>query len=255
MRRTPLIVGNWKMFKTIPETVDFCRSLKKELSGTVESAEVAIAPPFTALRAAAESLKGSSVAVSSQNVFWAETGAFTGEISPLMLKDAGCRFAIIGHSERRQYFGETDEGVNKKAAAAMKSGLVPIVCVGETLAERQAGTTFSVVERQTRGGLKGLPVKDARDLVVAYEPVWAIGTGQTATPEEAQEVHASLRKLLGQIVGPSLAEGVRLLYGGSVKPENIGELMGKEDVDGALVGGASLDPGSFAKIVKGSMKK
>jgi triosephosphate isomerase len=256
MRRTTLIVGNWKMFKTISETVDFCRRLKEELSGMAEPApEVAVAPPFTALHAAAEALRGSSIAVSSQDVFWAETGAFTGEISSLMLKDAGCRFAIIGHSERRQYFGETDEGVNKKAAAAMKSGLTPIVCVGETLAERQGGTTFSVVERQTRRGLKDLPVKDARDLVVAYEPVWAIGTGQTASPEQAQEVHATLRKLLGQILEPTLAQGVRLLYGGSVKPENIGELMGKEDVDGALVGGASLDPGSFAKIVKGSMKK
>ncbi len=255
MGRKPLIVGNWKMFKTIPETVDFCRLLRKELSGISEpAAEVAVAPSFTALHAAAEALRGSSIAVSSQDIFWGETGAFTGEVSSLMVKDAGCRFAIVGHSERRQYFGETDEGVNKKAAAALKIGLVPIVCVGETLAERQAGTTFSVIERQTRGGLKELAVKDPQDLVVAYEPVWAIGTGQTATPEQAQEVHASLRKLLGEIFGASMARGLRLLYGGSVKPENIGELMGQEDVDGGLVGGASLQVSSFSQIVKGARK-
>ncbi|HEX9158170.1 MAG TPA: triose-phosphate isomerase [Syntrophales bacterium] len=255
MRRTPLIVGNWKMFKTIQETIDFCQRLREELSGTADrAAEVAVAPPFTALHAAAEALRGSSIAVSSQDIFWAESGAFTGEISPRMVKDAGCRFAIIGHSERRQYFGETDEGVNKKAAAAMKAGLMPIVCVGESLAERQGGITFSVVERQTRQGLRDLPVKDARDLVVAYEPVWAIGTGQTATPKQAQEVHASLRDLLAQIFGSSLAQGDRILYGGSVKPENIGELMEQEDVDGALVGGASLEVSSFSKIVKGAKK-
>jgi len=244
------------MFKTIPETVDFCRRLREELSALGgQGVEVVVAPPFTALHPAAQALQGSSISVAAQDVFWAESGAYTGEISPRMVKDAGCRFAIIGHSERRGYFQETDEAVNKKAAAILKEGLVPIVCLGETLAERQGGVTFSVVERQTREGLKGLAIKDPAGLVIAYEPVWAIGTGQTATPEQAQEVQAFLRKLLGQIFSVSLAQGLRILYGGSVKPENIAELMAMQDVDGALVGGASLEVKSFAQIVKGSLKK
>ena len=178
MARIPLIVGNWKMYKTIQETSDFCQRLKEELSTLRgKKVEVAVAPPFTALHAAAQALLGSSVSVAGQDVFWAESGAFTGEISPKMLANAGCRFGIVGHSERRQYFHETDDSVNKKTAALMKEGLVPIVCLGETLAERQGGITFSVVERQTREGLKGLAVKAPTDLVIAYEPVWAIGTG------------------------------------------------------------------------------
>jgi triosephosphate isomerase len=256
MSRTPLIVGNWKMYKTIQETVDFCQRLKEELAALKgKNVGVAVAPPFTALDAAAQALHGSSISLAAQDVFWAETGAFTGEISPKMLTNAGCRFGIVGHSERRQYFHETDDSVNKKTAALRKEGLVPIVCLGETLTERQGGITFSVVERQTRDGLKGLAVKDAKDLVIAYEPVWAIGTGQTATPQQAQEVQAFIRKLLGQIFSPSLAQGIRILYGGSVKPENIAELMAMEDVDGALVGGASLEVKSFAQIVKGSLRK
>ncbi len=256
MARIPLIVGNWKMHKTIQETSDFCQRLKEELSTLRgKRVEVAVAPPFTALYAAAQALQSSSVSVAGQDVFWAESGAFTGEISPKMLANAGCRFGIVGHSERRQYFHETDDSVNKKTAALMKEGLVPIVCLGETLAERQGGITFSVVERQIREGLKGLAVKAPTDLVIAYEPVWAIGTGQTATSQQAQEVQAFIRKLVGQIFSPPLAGGVRILYGGSVKPGNIAELMVMEDVDGALVGGASLEVNSFAQIVKGSLEK
>jgi triosephosphate isomerase (TIM) len=256
MARIPLIVGNWKMNKTIQETADFCRLLKEELSTLRgKKAEVAVAPPFTALHAAAQALQGSSVSVAGQDVFWAESGAFTGEISPKMLANAGCRFGIVGHSEREQYFHETDDSVNKKTAALMKEGLVPIICLGETLAERQGGITFSVVERQTREGLKGLAVKAPTDLVIAYEPLWAIGTGQTATPLQAQEVQAFIRKSVGKIFSPPLAGGIRILYGGSVKPENIAELMAMEDVDGALVGGASLEVKSFVQIVKGSVRK
>ena len=256
MARTPLIVGNWKMFKTIGETADFCRNLKDEIASVTEKqAEVAVAPPFTALSAAAQALRGSLISVAAQDVFWAETGAYTGEISPKMLADAGCRFGIVGHSERRQYFNETDESVNKKAAALIKEGLIPILCLGETLADRQGGSTFAVVERETRQGLKGLSVTDPAKLVVAYEPVWAIGTGQTATPKQAQEVQAFIRKLVGEIFSSPMAQGVRILYGGSVKPENIGELMAMNDVDGGLVGGASLDVKSFARIVSGSIAR
>jgi len=256
MARTPLIVGNWKMYKTIQETADFCRRLKEELAALQsKGVEVAVAPPFTALNAAVQSLKGASIFVGAQDVYFAESGAFTGEISARMLTDAGCRFGIVGHSERRQYFHETDDSVNKKTAALLKEGLVPIVCLGETLAERQGGVTFSVVERQAREGLKGVQVKGAKELVIAYEPVWAIGTGQTATPQQAQEVQAFIRKLLGQIFSPSVGQGIRILYGGSVKPENIAELIAMEDIDGALVGGASLEVKSFAQIVKGSLKK
>jgi triosephosphate isomerase len=258
MSRIPLIVGNWKLHKTIRETADFCRSLKDELlSGPAgpalreKKAEAAVAPPFTALFAAAQALGGSSISVSSQDAFWAESGAFTGEVSPKMLAEAGCRFAIVGHSERRQFFHETDESVNRKAAALIAEGLIPIVCVGETLKERQAGQAFSVAERQISAGLKGLAPKDAGQLVIAYEPVWAIGTGQTATPEQAQEIQAFIRRLLGKVFSPSLAGEMRVLYGGSVKPDNIADLMAMEDVDGALVGGASLEVKSFARIVNG----
>jgi triosephosphate isomerase len=201
MSRIPLVVGNWKLNKTIRETVDFCRSLKEELfsgpSGAAlreKKVEVAVAPPFTALAAAAQALEGSFIGVSSQDAFWAESGAYTGEISPKMLADAGCRFAIVGHSERRQFFHETDESVNRKAAALAAQGLIPIVCVGETLKERQEGQASSVVERQVVTGLKGLAVGNPGAVVIAYEPVWAIGTGQTATSEQAQEIHAFIRR-------------------------------------------------------------
>jgi triosephosphate isomerase len=251
MPRIPLIAGNWKMFKTIPETLDFCQRLKGEVIALQgKQIDVAVAPPFTALAAAAHALQGTSIAIAAQNVFWAESGAYTGEIAPRMLKDAGCRMAIVGHSERRQYFHETDESVNRKTAVLLKEGLIPIVCIGETLGERKEGATFRVVERQIREGLKGLPVNDPLLLVIAYEPVWAIGTGQTATPQQAQEVQAFLRKLLREVFSPSVAQRMRILYGGSVKPENTAELMAMEDVDGALVGGASLEINSFCQIIK-----
>ena len=265
MARIPLIVGNWKMQKILQETVDFCLRLKDELGVTKEppppdrvdlgsgQVEVAVAPPFTALTAAAKALQDSPISISAQDVFWMESGAYTGEISAKMLADVGCRFAIVGHSERRQYFNETDNSVNKKAAALMKLGLIPILCFGETLSERQEGSTFSVVERQTREGLKGLAVKGPEDLVIAYEPVWAIGTGQTATPRQAQEMQAFIRQLIEEIFSPKTAQGVRILYGGSVKPENVAELMAMPDIDGALVGGASLDVKSFSQIIKGCL--
>jgi triosephosphate isomerase len=256
MSRTPLIVGNWKMYKTIKETTDFCLRLKGEFSAaTHQQMEVAVAPPFTALAAAAQALRGSSISVSAQDVFWAESGAYTGEVSPKMLADVGCRLAIVGHSERRQYFGETDDSVQKKAAALMKEALIPIICLGETLSERQGGSAFSVVERQTRQGLRSLVAQKPQDLVIAYEPVWAIGTGQTATPEQAQEMQAFIRKLVGEIFSSPMSQGIRILYGGSVKPESIADLMAMEDVDGALVGGASLDVKSFIQIVRGSLAK
>jgi len=256
MSRIPLIVGNWKMYKTIAETKDFCLRLKEELKGMAgHQVEVVVAPPFTALVAAVQALQGSTVSVAAQDVFWAESGAFTGEISPQMLLDAGCRYAIIGHSERRQYFHEDDEAVQKKAAALNKAGLIPILCLGETLDEREKGLAFNVVEKQTRESLKGLLVPKPQDLVIAYEPVWAIGTGHTATPQQAQEMQAFIRRTLAKILSSPMTQGMRILYGGSVKPENIAELMAMEDVDGALVGGASLDVKSFCGIIKGGRKR
>jgi triosephosphate isomerase len=256
MARTPLIVGNWKMYKTIAETTEFCLALKNEMASVKgKKVEVAVAPPFTALTAAVQALQDSSISVAAQDVFWAESGAYTGEVSPRMLKDAGCRLCIVGHSERRQYFHETDESVSKKAIALMRERLIPIVCLGETLTERQRGSTLSVVERQTREALKGLTALDPQTLVIAYEPVWAIGTGQTATPNQAQEVQAFIRQLLEKIFSPAMAQGVRILYGGSVKPENTVELMAMGDVDGALVGGASLEVQSFSRIIKGCLRK
>ena len=254
MTRIPFIVGNWKMNKTIRETTDFCFTLDNELA-TISSrlVEVAVAPSFTALSSAVQALKGSFISVSAQDVFWAESGAYAGEISPKMLADVGCRSGIVGHSERRQIFHETDESVNKKAAALIKEGIIPIVCIGETWPEHQKGMTFSVIEKQTRQGLSGLAVKGPEALVLAYEPVWAIGTGQTATPQQAEEVQAFIRKLMGEIFFPGLAQGVRILYGGSVKPENITELMAMENVDGALVGGASLEVKNFARIIQGCL--
>jgi triosephosphate isomerase len=262
MSRIPFVVGNWKLHKTISETVDFCRLLKEELNSWPEvsalkqkQVEIAVAPPFTSLSSAANILQGSFIDLSSQDAFWAENGAYTGEVSPKMLADAGCRLAIIGHSERRQFFHETDESVNKKAAALIAKGLIPIVCVGETLKERQEGKAFAVVERQIREGLKGLTVRSPEDLIIAYEPVWAIGTGQTATPQQAQEMHALIRQLLEKIFSPQIAEKMRILYGGSVKPDNTRDLMTMKDVDGALVGGASLEVKSFSQIIKGCLPR
>ncbi|MFZ7126955.1 MAG: triose-phosphate isomerase [Desulfobacterales bacterium] len=246
--RKPLIAGNWKMFKTGPEAVATARDLA-QLVGGLSEVEVMIAPPFTALSSVNEALKGSVIALGAQNLHWEREGAFTGEIAPGMLSAAGCRFAIVGHSERRQYFGETDRSVNRKLRAALKEGLVPVFCVGETEAQREAGETFSVLDKQIKMGLEEVSFEDPGALVVAYEPVWAIGTGKTATADQAQEVHAFLRNQLATRLGESVAKGIRILYGGSVKPDNIAELMAKPDVDGALVGGASLKPDVFANIV------
>jgi triosephosphate isomerase len=253
MSRQKLIAGNWKMYKTVAEAVALVRDLRGMVSMVRDRVEVVVAPPFTALHAVGKALEGSNVGLAGQNVFWESVGAYTGEVAPAMLREAGCGFAIVGHSERRQYFGETDETVARRVHASLRAGLVPIVCVGETLAEREAGKTLSVVERQVRKGLSGLAAAEIARLVLAYEPVWAIGTGKTATSEEAQEVHAHIRGVLRAMHGEETASGVRIIYGGSVKPENAGELMGKPDIDGALVGGASLKADDFARIVKSAV--
>ena len=247
--RKPLIAGNWKMNNNNTESVELVSRLK-EMVFDVEKVEIVVAPPYTALESVAASIKGSTIFLSAQNIFWEESGAFTGEISPAMLKDIGCQYTIIGHSERRQYFGETNETVNKRLKAALKASLTPIVCIGETLEEREADKTFTVIEQQAREGLNGLSLNEMEKVVIAYEPVWAIGTGKTATPEQAQEVHRFVRKLIAQIFVEEIAEKIRILYGGSVKPDNIDHLMAQRDIDGALVGGASLKADSFARIVK-----
>ena len=247
--RRPVIAGNWKMFKTISETKAFFSSFLPLVSG-VSHCEIVVAPPFVSLAPAAAAATGSRVAISAQDVYWKKEGAFTGEVSIPMLRDVGCTHTIVGHSERRQFFGETDETVNEKARAAVVGGLQPIVCVGETLAERDAGKAAEVVRRQVRQGLAQLTESDLSPMIVAYEPVWAIGTGRTATPETAAEMHGEIRRTIGEIWGAKAAAAMRILYGGSVKPDNIQELMRREDIDGALVGGASLDPTSFAAIVK-----
>jgi len=249
MKRLPFIAGNWKMNKTVAEAIDLVKQLKASLSG-VEGVEVAVAPPFTALFVVRKELEGSSIQLAAQNLFWEEKGAFTGEIAPPMLKEVGCHYVILGHSERRQFFGETDETVNRKVRATLSQGLKVIFCIGETLKEREEGRTFAVIERQVPGGLKDIPKEEMKNIVIAYEPVWAIGTGKTATPEQAEEVHGFIRKKLVQLYSKEIAESVRIQYGGSVTPENVKGLMGKENIDGALVGGASLKSETFSKIVR-----
>jgi triosephosphate isomerase len=246
MRRA-LIAGNWKMYKTVPEALALAQELRAAMSRS--DVDVVLGPPFTALHAVSAAVKGTAIGVAAQNMHAENEGAFTGEVSPLMLKDAGCTHVIFGHSERRQLFGETDEGVARKTEAAFRHGLTPIACVGELLAEREASRTNEVVERQTERVLRGLSADQVAALVIAYEPVWAIGTGRTATPQQAQEVHAFIRGLVSRSHGEPAARAVRILYGGSVKPDNIGALMAEPDVDGALVGGASLTAASFLKIV------
>ncbi len=243
-----MIAGNWKMYKTIGETEKFFAELKP-LLGDASHCDMMIAPPFTALRRAAELAEPLGVGISSQNIYWENEGAWTGEVSANMIRDAGCRYAIIGHSERRQFFGETDRGVNRKIKAALAAQLEAIVCVGELLAEREGNQTEKVLEKQLTGGLAGLTEPEFSRIIIAYEPVWAIGTGRTATPEIAQEAHRFIRSRLGQAIPPAAAERVRILYGGSVKPDNIAGLMAQPDIDGALVGGASLQAKSFAAIV------
>jgi triosephosphate isomerase len=251
--RKPIIAGNWKMFKTAAEAVALVNALQAEVAG-VESVEIVVCPPFTALAAVQPALAGSNVQIASQNVHWEKEGAFTGEISAPMLKELGVRYAVIGHSERRQFFGETDAGVNKRTKAALASGLRPIVCVGETLKEREANKTEQVVRAQITGGLAGLSKNEMLETVIAYEPVWAIGTGKTATPQQAQDVHAFIRKLIGSFFDADTALRVRIQYGGSVKPDNAKELLGQPDIDGALVGGASLKADGFAAIVKAGVQ-
>ncbi len=246
--RRPLIAGNWKMFKTGPEAVEAADRLVKLLSTTMD-VDVMIAPPFTALAPVSDMLKNTRIFLGAQNLFWEEEGAYTGEISTSMLVSAGCRYVIVGHSERRQYFGETDDTVNKKIKAALKKDLIPVLCIGESEMERDSKETFSVLDRQVRKGLKGFSADQMETLVIAYEPVWAIGTGKTATADQAQEVHLFLRAMLGKKFGDKLARSIRILYGGSVKSDNIKELMTMPDIDGALIGGASLEPETFSKIV------
>jgi triosephosphate isomerase len=246
--RRPIIVGNWKMHKTTAEAVTLVKALHASVA-QVQDVEIGVAPPYTALMAVAEALRGSAIFVAAQNMHWEPQGAFTGEISAAMLADVGCKRVIIGHSERRQYFAETDATVNRKLKAALNAQLDPILCIGETLDQREGNATFGVLEQQIRQGLAEIPADGMQRIVLAYEPIWAIGTGQTATPAQAQEVHAFIRGLLGTLYGNALADGVRIQYGGSVNAGNIQTLMTQPDVDGALVGGASLEASSFAQIV------
>ena len=246
--RTPLIAGNWKMFKTVHETIVFTKELRSVLKD-VTGVEIVVAPPFTAVHAAAEALRNSNIAVSAQDLYWEREGAFTGEVSAQMIKDAGAEFVIIGHSERRRLFGETDSMVNRKVTAAIGAGLTPIVCVGETLEERERNETLTVLDRQIKDGLDRVTGAQIADLVVAYEPVWAIGTGRNATAAQAEEAHQHIRQRLKQWFGGDAAEACHVIYGGSVKPDNIAKLIAEPDVDGALVGGASLEIGSFADLV------
>ncbi len=251
-QRKPFIAGNWKMFKTREETRVFFQALPQ----LGDEVDVAVAPPFTALETAVEAARGTRVGVYAQNVHWEDDGAFTGEISAPMLNEIGVDGVIIGHSERRQYFGETDETVNKRLRAALRHNLKPIVCVGEVLEQRRGGDTLKVIEQQLEGAFEGLGPSEAINVVIAYEPVWAIGTGETATPEQAQEVHAYIREWLGKRFGPDAPKQMRIQYGGSVKPENARTLLEQEDIDGALVGGASLDAEKRAQIIRfGSDKK
>lgn len=245
--RIPLIAGNWKMHKTSSEAIVLAEAVVEALSMPDET-QVVICPPFTALAAVGQIVAGSRIGLGAQDMHWAKEGAYTGEVSAEMLWDIGCRYVIVGHSERRQYFGETDESVNRKSLAALASGLTPIICVGETLFEREAGHARAVVEAQLKGALSGLTPEQVQGLTLAYEPVWAIGTGKTATPSQAEEMHAHIRKTIALLLGAEIAQGVRILYGGSVKPDNAKELLGRSEIDGALVGGASLDAGSFASI-------
>ena len=249
MGRKTLIAGNWKMFKTQAEAEELVRALQAEVEG-YEKVDVVVCPTFTSLSAVNELLKGSSIQLGAQDVYWEDEGAFTGQISTAMLLDCGCSHVILGHSERRQFFGETDETVNRKLKKVLDTDLTPIVCIGETLEEREDGRVSEVVLGQLERAVEGLTEDQVTRIIIAYEPVWAIGTGRTATPEVAEEVHAMIRGWLTDTFSEELSQGLRILYGGSVKPGNVVELMAQPDLDGALVGGASLDAPTFAKIVK-----
>lgn len=246
--RKPVMAANWKMHKTAAETRAFFEAFKPLVAGSAHC-EVVVCPPFTALATAVEAATGSAIGVGGQDLYWEAKGAFTGEVAPGMLTDIGCRYVIIGHSERRQFFGETDETVSRKVIAALDAGLTPIVCVGESLQERESGATEGVLTRQFREGLGALTAGQFSPIIIAYEPVWAIGTGKTATPEMAAETHRLVRGLAASVFGKEAAQALRILYGGSVKPGNVQGLMAQPDIDGALVGGASLEAESFAAIV------
>ena len=250
MRKT-IIAGKWKMYKTITQAIELANGLKRELFDLDgQDIDMVVCPPFTALTEVYEVIADSNIRLGAQDVYWELEGAFTGEVSPSMLKDLGCQFVIIGHSERRQYFHETNESVNKKLKAALKNNLTPIVCVGETLSERERGETFKVLDDHIQNGLKDISAEDILKIVIAYEPVWAIGTGKTATSQQAQEAQKYIRDLLAKMYNRDISEVVRIQYGGSVKPENIVDLLSQPDVDGALVGGSSLEVKTFAEIVK-----
>ena len=245
--RQPVIVGNWKMHKTIRESIHFVEQLKPLIQSA--SCDIIVSPPFTSLSAASKATLDTQIKIGAQDLYWENSGAFTGEISPQMALEAGCRYVILGHSERRIIFGETSQSVSKKAAAAIAAGLIPIICLGEKEKERQSGKTHDVIGIQFRQSLASLTPEIVSDIILAYEPVWAIGTGMPATPQIAQEVHSYLRQLTIEMFNRSASDNVRLLYGGSVKPENISSLMVEKDIDGVLVGGASLKVESFAKII------
>ncbi|HQO37616.1 MAG TPA: triose-phosphate isomerase [Candidatus Omnitrophota bacterium] len=254
MRKT-IIAGNWKLYKTITEAIELANGLKRELfKVNAGDVDIVVCPVYTALSEVAEVVANSNIALGAQDAYWQDEGAFTGEVSVKMLKDAGCAYVIIGHSERRQFFSETNETVDKKIKAVLGHGLTPIMCCGEMLAEREAGNTFKVLDDHLINGLKGFTADEAEKIVIAYEPVWAIGTGKTATPAQAQEAHQYIRNTLAKLFGKDVASRMRIQYGGSVKPENIEELMRQPDVDGALVGGASLKVDSFAQIVATAAK-
>jgi triosephosphate isomerase len=244
-----MIAGNWKLNKTVAEAVELVEALQADLKDVADR-DIVVAPVFTALAPVAARLAGGNLAVAAQNCYPEAQGAFTGEVSPAMLKDVGCSYVILGHSERRQLFGESDEFINRKIQAVLAAGLDAIFCIGETLAEREEGRTFEVLERQVRGGLQGLGAAAMEQVVVAYEPVWAIGTGKTASDEQAQEAHRFIRGLLAELFDQTTADAVRILYGGSVKPDNVDGLLAQTDIDGALVGGASLKAADFIRIVR-----
>lgn len=251
--RKPIVAGNWKMHKSVDEAVTLASAIKVDLSDCIET-EVILCPPFTALKAVGDALSGSNIKLGAQNMHWEREGAYTGEISPSMLRGVFCHYVIIGHSERRALFHETNETVNRKIKAAISAGLRPIVCVGETLDERKSGRTADIIKHQIEGGLAGIET-GINTMVLAYEPVWAIGTGLTATPEQAQEVHAFARGILAGMFGDNAAASIRIQYGGSVKPGNAKELFGQPDIDGGLIGGAALDARSFVEIVRATQLK
>ncbi|MBF0522423.1 MAG: triose-phosphate isomerase [Candidatus Omnitrophica bacterium] len=250
--RKPIIAGNWKLFKNALEAIELVTILKREFCD-VEGVDIVVCPVFVVLRDVYECLMESNIGVGAQDLYWEDSGAFTGEVSAPLIKDAGAQYVIIGHSERRQFFGETNQTVNKKIKAALKHNLTPIICVGEVLAEREAGQTMDVLKKQCEESLAGLTNEEMVKCVIAYEPVWAIGTGKTATPAQAEEAHKYIRGLLVKQFSEDVGQSVRIQYGGSVKPDNIKELMAQPDVDGALVGGASLKSDSFSAIVKGAI--